>query len=206
MQGPKPSYRVVRVHGDGLFQIVCDRDPVRTPMGKPYITTHQELAEELCHDFEQYGDDPQTRTCLMRLHACYLEYGGIVPRRILEEDLLVQYDPALDVALARPATEGAAPTTVVAWFGPVEPRTAMRDWLRSRSVRQLIALLVCTATFSSVLVGYRLLRGEISPQTLAAGLRKYGYSGSWAVTDPMAALRTIKSYAQLPDEPELLAH
>jgi hypothetical protein len=191
-------YKLVRA--GQYYAIVHDERPMRSPLGRPYLTGFRLLAEDLCEDLNRFGPFGSGAT----LHAAYLDYGRKAPRTHRESWLLMRYDPALDFALDRPQDcTGAAMMT--AWFGPVISLEKLSAWLRAASLRQLVSMVVAASVSCSVLVAHRLLRGELPATRLAAGMRKWERPGADDVAELTLTLDNIRRYAQAPDEPELIA-
>lgn len=182
------------------YAIVCDRQPVRSPLGRPYLTGFRLLAEDLCEDLNRFGAHGSGAA----LHATYLDHGRTAARSRRERWLLMRYDAALDFALARPQ-DRTADAMMTAWFGPVTPPEKLSAWLHTASLRQLVSMTVATDVARSVLIAHRLLRGELAATRLAAGLRKWDRAASSAVAELTLTLENIRRYAQAPDEPELIA-
>lgn len=182
------------------YAIVYDDGPVRSPLGRPYLTGFRLLAEDLCEDLNRFGSSGSGAT----LHAAYLDHGSNVPRTRRESWLLMRYTPALDFALDRPEDRTAA-AMMTAWFGPVTPPERLSAWLRAVSLRELVSMVVATDVARSVLVAHRLLRDELPATRLAAGLRKWERAAASAVAELTLTLENIRRYAQAPDEPELIA-
>jgi hypothetical protein len=182
------------------YAIVYDDGPVRSPLGRPYLTGFQPLAEDLCEDLNRFGPSGSGAT----LHAVYLDHGRSVSQTRWESWLLMRYHPALDFALDRPQDRTAA-AMMTAWFGPVTPPERLSAWLRAASLRELVSMVVATDVARSVLVAHRLLRGELPATRLAAGLCKWERAAASAVAELTLTLDNIRRYAQAPDEPELIA-
>jgi hypothetical protein len=194
-------YEVVRT--GQYYAIACDGQPVHSPLGKPYFTAFQLLADDLCDDVNRFGPSPSGAISLVTLHAAYLDYAANVPRRLLESDLLSRYDPALDFALDRPQ-DRTAQAMLTVWFGPVVPCEQLSAWLWVASTRQLVSMTVAADVTGSALIGYRVLVGELPASRLAAGVRKWGCGRPHTVEALTAILERVRRYAQVPDEPELL--
>lgn len=186
------------------YAIMRDGQPVRSPLGKPYLTGYRLLADDLCEDLTRFGPPAAGEVSLVALHAAYLDYGGNVLRGQLENAVLARYDRVLDFALDRPQ-EPSAQAMMAAWFGPVVPHDALVAWLRAASVRQLVSMSVVADLTGSVLIGYRLLRGELPAPRLAAGVRKYGRDRGQSASELTLILEKVRRYAQVPEEAELLA-
>jgi len=190
-------YKLIRA--GQYYSIVHDERPVRSPLGRPYLTGFRLLAEDLCEDLNRFGLSGSGAT----LHAAYLDHGWNAPRTHRESWLLMRYDPALDFALDRPQDRIAA-AMMTAWFGPVTPPEELSAWVRAASLRQLVSMVVAADVSRSVLVAQRLLRDELPATRLAAGLRKW-QRASADVAELTLTLESIQRYAQAPDEPELIA-
>jgi hypothetical protein len=194
-------YQVVRT--GQYYAIVGQGQPVRSPLGRAYLTAFRLLADDLCGDINRYGPSAWGAVSLVTLHATYLDYGANVPRRLLQNDLLARYDPAVDFALDRRG-DRTAQAMFTAWFGPVVPGEQLAAWLRAASVRQLVSMTVAADVTGSALIGYRVLHGELPASRLAAGVRKWGCGSPHTVEALTGILERVKCYAQVPDEPELL--
>ena len=72
-----------------------------TPGDNPYEAESFDLSKLVCRDLNQYGPDPRgQKPSYVSLQASYCDYGRIVPKAELIEDILVEYDPQRDIALA----------------------------------------------------------------------------------------------------------
>jgi len=192
------------VRAGRYYVIACHGHPVRSPLGKPYATGYRLLAEDLREELDRFGLPAAGAVSLAALHASYLDYGGNVPRGQLESDLLMRYDRVLDFALDRPQ-ERTAQAMMAAWFRPMPSRDALSAWLRSASVRELVSGVVAADVTGSVLIAFRLLRGELAAARLAAGVCKYHRNRGRGVSELASILETVRRYAQVPEERELLA-
>ncbi|HEU5284288.1 MAG TPA: hypothetical protein VFU53_10775 [Burkholderiales bacterium] len=191
------------VHTGQYYLIVGQGQPVRSPLGRAFLTAFRLLADDLCDDVNRYGPSAWGTSSLVTLHATYLDYGANVPRRLLENDLLARYDPAVDFALDRRG-DRTAQAVFTAWFGPVAPCEQLGAWLRAASTRQLVSMTVAADVTGSAFIGYRVLHGELTASRLAAGVRKWDCSSPHTVEALTGILERVKRYAQVPDEPELL--
>jgi hypothetical protein len=194
-------YEVVR-NGE-YYAIACKGEPLRSPLGNPYLTGFRLLADDLCEDANRFGPSACGAISLVTLHAVYLDYGANVPRRLLASDLLSRYHPAVDFALDRPQ-DRAAQAMLTAWFGPVVLGERLGAWLQLATLRQLVSMTVAADVTGSALIGYRVLVGELPASRLAAGVRKWGCGRPHSVEALTAILEKARRYAQVPDEPELL--
>jgi hypothetical protein len=77
------------------------------------------LADGLCTELNRDGSALSAEASLARLHSTYLDCSVLMPREELEGNLLNAYDPAVDIALRRPA-DLLNQALMAAWFGPVE--------------------------------------------------------------------------------------
>jgi len=186
------------------YAIVCDGVPVRSALGRAYLTGYRLLADDLCDDLKLCGLPAAGSASLAALHSNYLDHGANVPRGQLESDVLTRYDRALDFALDRPQ-ERTTQAMMSAWFGPVASLEAFSAWLHAASVRQLVSMIMAIEVSGSALVAYRLLRGELPAPRLAAGVRKYDRAPGYGVTELTLILEKVRRYAQVPEEPELIA-
>ena len=186
------------------YLIVCDGFPVRSPLGRSYLTGYRLLAEDLCEDLNRYGLAFDGGISLGTLHGAYLDRGASQPRAQLVGDVVRRYDRRVDFALERPQ-EATVEAMMSAWFGPVVGQDTLRAWAHAASVRQLVSVVACAVATGSVLVAYRLLRNELPAARLAAGVRKYDRDRGFGVGELTLVLEKIRRYAQVPDEPELLA-
>jgi hypothetical protein len=186
------------------YLIVCNGRAVRSPLSRQYLTGYRLLADDLCEDLNRSGLPDAGTVSLGALHATYLDRGANVPRTQLESDVLTRYDRMLDFALHRPQ-ERTVEAMMSAWFGPVVPHDTLRAWLRRLSVRQLVSALETADATGSVLVAYRLLRNELTAPRLAAGVRKYDRDRGYGVSELTLILEQVRRYAQVPEEPELIA-
>jgi hypothetical protein len=194
-------YELVRT--GQYYAIVCDGQPVRSPLGKPYLTGYRLLAEDLCEDLKRFGLCGSGTISVLTLHDAYLDYGANVPRAQLESELLTRYDPATDFALDRPK-DRTAEAVMTTWFGPAAPPEALSAWLRAASVRRLVSMVVAADVTDSVLVAHRLLRSELPAGRLAAGVRKWDRGWGHPVSELTLILEKIRRYAQVPEEMDLL--
>jgi hypothetical protein len=186
------------------YLIVCDGLPVRSPLGRSYLTGYRLLADDLCEDLNRCGLAVGGGLSLGTLHGAYLDRGASVPRAQLANDLIARYHPRADFALDRPQ-EPTVEAMMLAWFGPVAGAETLHHWVQAASVRQLVSAAAAADATGSVLVAYRLLRNELPAPRLAAGVRKYDRDRGYGVNELTLILEKVRRYAQVPDEPELLA-
>lgn len=175
-----------------IYHILNQGVQVTTPAGNPYEAEVFDLAKIVCQDMNLFGPDPlgHTPSCVS-LQAAYCDYGRVVPRADLIEDILVEYDPQRDIALAAwqaytnlppaaPSIPGVASGEdlhPVVYFGPPITADAIQQWLESLSRRALVTVRTISEAYSTILCSYRLLfkKRAIPIDSMVYGLVEYGY-------------------------------
>lgn len=212
---------------DDLYVLMNGRKRVSTPAGKLFNAPNERLASLICEDMRQYGTQVLGPLSYVILHATYLDFGLRVPKPELIKNVLARYTPERDIAFGQlsrfnslfsihkidtnPEENGLIIDPML-FFGPSTHSSVIRNWLETQPVRILCSMQVCGTTFSSVLVGYRLLRNDVPlpTSTLAKGIVRYGYSIHSSLLNKRspkdtearieAWLEKIKNYASFPDE------
>jgi hypothetical protein len=203
------------------------RKRVSTPAGKLFSTSNEELASLICDDMNHYGTQLMGSLSYVILHATYLDFGLPNPKPEMIKRVLIGYTPERDIAFGKLSKfdslfpihkigsnleETGKIVDPTLYFGPSEDLSAIQNWLESQTTRVICAIQVCGSTFSSILVGYRLLRNDVNipVSTLAQGVVRYSrtiHSFLLNRRSPKntevrieAWLEKIKNYASFPDE------
>lgn len=213
----------------GLYVIMDEGRPVRTPMSKKFFTQYEDLAEFICADVNQFGPHPLDSLSYITLHASYIDFGSTHSKDELIESVISGWNTEWDFALCRleefnnlytgrssvpPNVQPSIVLDPVMYFGPAEEESEVLNWMYQQPIRVICSMQVCGATFQSILVCYRLLQSDpiVPIENLAHGcihlsghMHKHikGSTDEESKRNAIEFLEKIQHYASYPDEDAL---
>ncbi|MFO8144355.1 MAG: hypothetical protein R6T89_01290 [Candidatus Syntrophosphaera sp.] len=146
---------------DGVFRILKDGMPVFTPAGNPLIAKSEALAHKLAEHCERFGVKSDNWQSIVQFHFPMLDFFRHYPRRSIEQQLILNFDPFNDWTLRTPDPKGENLQQWQALFGQSKERAKEgRMWIATLNLNQLCAAMVLGKIMESMNIAYLVSRAK----------------------------------------------